>query len=172
MRLSHANLDTNDDGIYSPGLEALATVAARFGDVRVVAPDVEQLSMGNAITIQRPQKYHRTRHTGGLCGFGTVSLEWSRAAHINAAQSRLERAHLWYAGHTIGTAMELHSAQLHQFDPRSFQTAVYNLPLQTGQRLVSFRRDAFIVEARLSCCRGHLILLRVVIVAVRQTLRG
>ena len=54
-------LITNDDGIYSPGLEALATVAARFGEVRVVAPDVEQSAMGHAITIQRPLKYHRTR---------------------------------------------------------------------------------------------------------------
>ena len=53
-------LVTNDDGIYSPGLEALATVAARFGDVRVVAPDVEQSAMGHAITIQRPLQYHRT----------------------------------------------------------------------------------------------------------------
>jgi len=54
-------LVTNDDGIYSPGLEALAKVAARFGEVRVVAPDVEQSAMGHAITIQRPLKYHRTR---------------------------------------------------------------------------------------------------------------
>ena len=36
-------LVTNDDGIYSPGLAALADVAATFGDVRIVAPDVEML---------------------------------------------------------------------------------------------------------------------------------
>ena len=54
-------LVTNDDGIYSPGLKALAAVAARFGEVRVVAPDVEQSAMGHAITIQRPLKYHRTQ---------------------------------------------------------------------------------------------------------------
>jgi 5'-nucleotidase len=58
-------LITNDDGIYSPGLEALATVAALFGEVRVVAPDVEQSAMGQAITIQRPLKYHRT-HLGNF----------------------------------------------------------------------------------------------------------
>ncbi|MGH9857613.1 MAG: 5'/3'-nucleotidase SurE, partial [Acidobacteriota bacterium] len=45
---------TNDDGIYSPGLAALAKVAARFGTVRVVAPDVEQSSMGHAVTHSRP----------------------------------------------------------------------------------------------------------------------
>jgi 5'-nucleotidase len=45
---------TNDDGIYSPGLAALAKVATRFGQVYVVAPDVEQSSMGHAVTHSRP----------------------------------------------------------------------------------------------------------------------
>jgi 5'-nucleotidase len=50
-------LVTNDDGIYSPGLLALARVASRFGEVRIVAPDVEQSSMGHAVTAGRPLKY-------------------------------------------------------------------------------------------------------------------
>lgn len=47
-------LITNDDGIYSPGIFALAKVAARFGEVIVIAPDVEQSSMGHAVTHSRP----------------------------------------------------------------------------------------------------------------------
>jgi 5'-nucleotidase len=50
----------NDDGVYSPGLLALAQVARRFGDVRIVAPDVEQSSMGHAITHSRPLSVKRT----------------------------------------------------------------------------------------------------------------
>ncbi|CCH57025.1 5'-nucleotidase [Fibrisoma limi BUZ 3] len=50
-------LITNDDGIYSPGIAALARVASRFGEVRVVAPDVEQSSMGHAVTHSRPLSY-------------------------------------------------------------------------------------------------------------------
>jgi len=50
----------NDDGIYSPGIACLAKVASRFGDVRIVAPDVEQSSMGHAITSSRPLRYRRT----------------------------------------------------------------------------------------------------------------
>jgi 5'-nucleotidase len=50
----------NDDGIYSPGLRALAHAARRFGDVRIVAPDVEQSSMGHAITHSRPLRVRRT----------------------------------------------------------------------------------------------------------------
>lgn len=47
-------LVTNDDGIYSPGIAALAKVATRLGKVQVVAPDVEQSSMGHAVTHSRP----------------------------------------------------------------------------------------------------------------------
>jgi 5'-nucleotidase len=53
-------LISNDDGIYSPGLRTLAEVAAKFGEVRIVAPDVEQSSMSHAITATRPLTYRRT----------------------------------------------------------------------------------------------------------------
>ena len=53
-------LITNDDGIYSPGIRALAEVASQFGEVRIVAPDVEQSSMGHAITASRPLTYRTT----------------------------------------------------------------------------------------------------------------
>lgn len=53
-------LITNDDGIYSPGILALASVAARFGHVRIMAPDVEQSSMSAAITSTRPLSYKKT----------------------------------------------------------------------------------------------------------------
>lgn len=51
---------TNDDGIYSPGIAALAKVAAKFGNVHVVAPDVEQSSMGHAVTHSRPMSYKKS----------------------------------------------------------------------------------------------------------------
>ncbi|WP_374164378.1 5'/3'-nucleotidase SurE [Arcticibacter sp. MXS-1] len=53
-------LITNDDGIYSPGIAALARVALKFGEVRVVAPDVEQSSMGHAVTHSRPLSYKKS----------------------------------------------------------------------------------------------------------------
>ncbi|HER41094.1 MAG TPA: 5'/3'-nucleotidase SurE [Salinimicrobium catena] len=50
-------LVTNDDGIYSPGLMCLAKAAAQYGEVIVMAPDVEQSSMGQAITSGKPITY-------------------------------------------------------------------------------------------------------------------
>src|SRR3954470_3796238 len=57
-------LITNDDGVYSPGIVALAQVASRFGDVRVVAPDVEMSSAAQSITASRPVSYKKTVVSG------------------------------------------------------------------------------------------------------------
>lgn len=53
-------LISNDDGVYSPGIAALAQVAAEFGEVRVVAPDVEMSSASHSITASRPLLYKPT----------------------------------------------------------------------------------------------------------------
>ncbi len=59
-------LVSNDDGIFSPGLVALAEVATQFGDVLIFAPDFEQSAMGHAITIQRPLQYHQVKMIKGF----------------------------------------------------------------------------------------------------------
>jgi 5'-nucleotidase len=53
-------LIANDDGIYSPGIAALAEIALHFGEVRIVAPDVERSSAGHSITAAAPLSYKRT----------------------------------------------------------------------------------------------------------------
>jgi len=53
-------LITNDDGIYSPGIKALAKAAKAFGEVVVVAPDMEQSSMGHAVTHSRPLSFKKS----------------------------------------------------------------------------------------------------------------
>tara|TARA_R110002124_G_scaffold284802_2_gene462481 strand:- start:486 stop:1247 length:762 start_codon:yes stop_codon:yes gene_type:complete len=44
----------NDDGIFSPGIKALAEVASVFGEVVVVAPDRQQSAVGHSITMSVP----------------------------------------------------------------------------------------------------------------------
>src|SRR5262252_9930136 len=53
-------LITNDDGVYSPGLAALAEVALSLGDFRIVAPHGEMSSAAHSITSARPLTYKRT----------------------------------------------------------------------------------------------------------------
>lgn len=45
---------TNDDGVYSPGLEALRQVFAEDHDVWILAPDGERSGYSNSITISEP----------------------------------------------------------------------------------------------------------------------
>jgi 5'-nucleotidase len=47
-------LVTNDDGIHSPGIHALATALERLGEVIVVAPLTEASAIGHALTLRRP----------------------------------------------------------------------------------------------------------------------
>lgn len=58
-------LVSNDDGIFSPGIRALALAMSRVAEhVLVVAPDVEQSASGHAITLRRPLRYKRTTLEG------------------------------------------------------------------------------------------------------------
>jgi 5'-nucleotidase len=57
-------LIVNDDGIYSPGILALAQVARDFGQVILVAPDAERSSTGHAVTHSRPLSYRKTPVAG------------------------------------------------------------------------------------------------------------
>jgi 5'-nucleotidase len=109
-------LVTNDDGIYSPGLHLLAEVAAEFGEVHVVAPDVEQSSMGHAITHARPLRARRT-HVAGLEGLrvnGTpadcVALGCHLYEHIDVVLSGVNLGpnignSMWHSG-TLAAAKQ------------------------------------------------------------------
>lgn len=47
-------LVTNDDGVYSPGLRALAVAMATLGEAVIVAPDRNRSAVGHALTLERP----------------------------------------------------------------------------------------------------------------------
>jgi 5'-nucleotidase len=54
-------LVVNDDGIYAPGLWALASELKRLGKVTVVAPDREQSGIGAAITLHHPLRLQKVK---------------------------------------------------------------------------------------------------------------
>lgn len=47
-------LVSNDDGYFSPGIEALAQAMAAFGQVTVVAPEADRSGASNSLTLDRP----------------------------------------------------------------------------------------------------------------------
>jgi 5'-nucleotidase len=91
-------LIANDDGIYSPGIAALARAAARFGEVRIVAPDVEQSSMGHAITHSRPLSYRRT----DIDGFDAWRVNGTPADCVALGMHKWERVDVVLSGINLG----------------------------------------------------------------------
>jgi 5'-nucleotidase len=65
---------TNDDGIYAPGLQALAAALAAHHRVEIIAPDRERSAVGHAITLHEPLRIHSVAlnaHYRGLAVNGT-----------------------------------------------------------------------------------------------------
>src|SRR6185369_9762888 len=52
-------LVTNDDGFFSPGVQALAVSLRPLGDVVIVAPQVEASAVGHALTLRRPLRLEK-----------------------------------------------------------------------------------------------------------------
>ena len=52
---------TNDDGYFSPGLDALAVALRALGQVIVVAPQTEASAVGHALTLRRPLRLEQIR---------------------------------------------------------------------------------------------------------------
>lgn len=54
-------LVTNDDGVHSEGIHALAEALASLGEVTIVAPLTESSAIGHALTLIRPLRLDRLR---------------------------------------------------------------------------------------------------------------
>ncbi|MGQ0810027.1 MAG: 5'/3'-nucleotidase SurE [Nitrospiraceae bacterium] len=54
-------LVTNDDGIASPGIHALAEAMKSLGDVWIVAPDRERTAVAHALTLHKPLRIQRLK---------------------------------------------------------------------------------------------------------------
>lgn len=91
-------LITNDDGIYSPGILALAEVAQQFGEVTIVAPDGERSSTGHAVTHSRPLSYRRTP----IHGFDAFRVDGTPADCVALGASIWKDAEVVLSGINLG----------------------------------------------------------------------
>lgn len=96
-------LITNDDGVYSPGIAALAQVASRLGEVRVVAPDVEMSSAGQSITASRPLSYKRTMVAGLPKGIEAYRVNGTPSDCVMLGTTLWENVKLVLSGINIGS---------------------------------------------------------------------
>lgn len=60
---------TNDDGIFAPGIFAIYKELSKFADVVVVAPEMEQSSVGHGITLFTPLFVHKVSPQNKFRGY-------------------------------------------------------------------------------------------------------
>jgi 5'-nucleotidase len=77
-------LVTNDDGMASPGLHALADSLRAIGEVWVVAPDRERTAVGHALTLHKPLRITRV-------GLRVFSINGTPTDCVNLAVKLLMR---------------------------------------------------------------------------------
>jgi 5'-nucleotidase len=77
---------TNDDGIFSKGIEALFHALSTEHEVTVVAPETEQSAIGHAITILEPLRVNIVNRNGQFFGH---ALKGTPADCVKIAVSEL-----------------------------------------------------------------------------------
>jgi 5'-nucleotidase len=75
-------LVTNDDGVHSDGIHALADALRPLGDVLVVAPHVEASAIGHALTLRRPLRMEQLRE-------GVYEVDGTPTDCVNIALTKL-----------------------------------------------------------------------------------
>ena len=78
-------LVTNDDGVRSPGLAALAQALAPLGEITIVAPTENQSGTGHAITLNDPIYIERV----DVAGHQATGLAATPATCVRVALARL-----------------------------------------------------------------------------------
>jgi 5'-nucleotidase len=58
---------TNDDGVTSPGITALADAVSELGRVMIIAPEGEQSAAGMSLTFHRPLRVNKVRVGRRVC---------------------------------------------------------------------------------------------------------
>ncbi len=71
-------LVTNDDGIHSPGLTALAKALSKVGEIWVVAPDRERTAAAHAVTLHKPLRVQQ-------CGTRVYAVSGTPVDCVNLA---------------------------------------------------------------------------------------
>ena len=64
-------LVTNDDGVHSEGIHALAEAVRGLGHILVVAPLTEASAIGHALTLRRPLRIRHIREGGHVTRHAT-----------------------------------------------------------------------------------------------------
>jgi 5'-nucleotidase len=86
-------LVSNDDGYFSPGIQALAEAMRGFGEVTVVAPEADRSGASNSLTLDRPLYVRQSAN-----GFHYVNGTPTDCVHVAITGFLTERPDLVVSG--------------------------------------------------------------------------
>ncbi len=89
-------LVTNDDGIHTSGIWALAAELQKIAETVVVAPDREQSAVGAAVTLHQPLRYTEVKPQ--VQGVKAYSVEGTPSDSIILALGMLEEVGIVFSG--------------------------------------------------------------------------
>ena len=89
-------LVTNDDGIYAPGLWALAAELKKVSEVMVFAPNCEQSGVGTAITLRQPVRLAEVKSS--VPGIKAYSIEGTPGDSVILALETVEDIAMIFSG--------------------------------------------------------------------------
>jgi 5'-nucleotidase len=88
---------SNDDGIGSPGIQALGRALSKIAHVTMVAPEREQSTMGHALTLHKPIRIFRIHSEDGLEQWATSGTP-ADCVYMGIRQVMKERPDLIISG--------------------------------------------------------------------------
>jgi len=91
---------SNDDGYFSPGIEALARALAEIADVTVVAPERDRSGASNSLTLDRPLSLKRVTN-----GFYYVNGTPTDCVHLAVTGMLDELPDMVVSGINLGANM-------------------------------------------------------------------
>jgi 5'-nucleotidase len=96
-------LVSNDDGIYSDGIWALAVALSKIAEVTIVAPDREQSAVGTAVNLRKPLRVQKITPLNPAIRAYSVEGTPSDAVILGLAKVMDEKADLVVSGVNQGS---------------------------------------------------------------------
>ncbi|MGG1593663.1 5'/3'-nucleotidase SurE [Terribacillus saccharophilus] len=93
---------TNDDGIFSPGAEAMIETLQHFGEVYVVCPDQEYSAVSQSITLRQPVRVKEMYHFPGVAGAWSLNGSPADCVKLGVEVLLPEKPDFLFSGINLG----------------------------------------------------------------------
>ncbi len=152
---------TNDDGIYAPGIYAIYKELIKFANVTVVAPELEQSSVGHGITLYYPLFVRKVSRKDKFFGYSVSGkpadcVKWGIEVLLKGQKPDLVVSGINYGGNDgcsvfySGTVAGAREGALNNVDSIALSLDCYNNPNFTQSAKIGARLAKLVAKNKLS----------------------